>query len=209
MLRDLRVKIRNRYSRISSCDSRDFFALTKQFFDFIKQQPLLSAVIAEVMANNPEVVEEANAPNLEHAYGETADQAAVIGYVAWAKYAAQSKPDFFHGQVGITRSFSETLSKYRSRFLDPFFDYLDEKLEDGNVILATLIRYKTKVEWYRKEELQKLFADHPSRGEHVLAKHMFEYLFDQGITFNVEPQSASGRPDLLSIAGEHNTSGRD
>jgi hypothetical protein len=199
MLRDLRVKIRNRYSRIASCSPDEFLPLTKQFFQFIKQQTLLESVINELMARNTKIVEEANVPDVRKIYGDTDQEAAALGYTVWSKFAAQNDSYFFSGQVGITRSFSDSLNRYRSQLLAPLFDYLDEVLEDGNIILATLTRYKHKAEWYRREELQHLFSSNQSSGENLLAKHMFEYLFDQGIPFHVEPKTASGRPDVVSL----------
>jgi hypothetical protein len=199
MLRDLRIKIGNRYSRLSSCDASEFFSLTKQFFEFIKRQPILEAVLNELLSRNPEIIEEANIPHVGNLYGDTDEAGAALGYTVWSKYAAQNNAHFFVQQIGLAGGVQETLNKYRDKFLHLLFDYLDETIEDGNVILATLTRYKHKVEWYRREELQKLFADNTSQGEKVLATNMFEYLFDQGIPFQVEPQTASGRPDAVSL----------
>jgi hypothetical protein len=199
MLRDLRVKIRNRYSRIASCSADELLPLTKQFFQFIKQQTLLESVINELMARHPKIIEEANTPDVRMLYGDTDQEAAALGYTVWSKFASQNNSHFFTGQVGITRTMSDSLNRYRSQLLAPLFDYLDEVLEDGNIILATLTRYKHKVEWYRREELQQLFTANQSSGENVLAKNMYEYLFDQGIPFHVEPKTASGRPDVVAL----------
>jgi len=81
----------------------------------------------------------------------------------------------------------------------PLFDYLDEVLDDGNVILATLTRYKRKVEWYRRAEVVALYESETQQGESRLATHMYEFLFDQGLPFHVEPKAASGKPDVVSL----------
>lgn len=203
MLRDLRLKVRNRRSRINSCGQSDFLPLSKQFFAFLESNSLLTALISELLARNPDSVKEASSEILQtQVYGETAEKAAAIAYIRWKSFAIQDQPQrFYHhviGAVGV-KTINDGLERFRDWYVEPFFDYLDETLEDSNLILGTLIRYKHKVEWYRREELQKLFVENQSRGEGVLAQHMYEYLFDQGIPFQVEPQTASGKPDVVSL----------
>jgi hypothetical protein len=72
-------------------------------------------------------------------------------------------------------------------------------LDDANVVLAMLIRYKQKVEWYRRAEVLRLYEDDTSKGERTVKQHMFEFLFDQGLPFHVEPVAASGEPDVVSL----------
>jgi len=200
MLRDLRLKVRNRHSNIGSCGHREFLALSKQFFAFVAANSLLTSVMAELLARNPQSVEEAtvNHPSIQ-VYGETAEQAATIAYTKWKRFSGQDRPEEFFDHVIGSDGFDGSLSRYRDWYVDPLFEYLDEVLEDSNIILGTLLRYKHKVEWYRRQELQHLFAENSSQGEKTLAKHMYEYLFDQGISFHVEPQTASGRPDVISL----------
>jgi hypothetical protein len=202
MLRDLRVKVRNRHSRISSCGYLEFLALSKQFFAFVNSSPTLKSIISELLARNPASTQEARTadPNVQ-VYGETAEQAATIAYEKWSRYAAQDTAHGFYTHAVSTGSgqFDDGLELYRDWYVEPLFDYLDEVLEDANVILATLVRYKHKVEWYRRQEVAQLYAGDTSRGERHLARHMYEYLFDQGLPFHVEPQAASGRPDVVSL----------
>lgn len=199
MLLDMRLKIRNRFSRLSSSDLGEFFALSKQFFEFIKKHPVVDSSVQELLARNTAIAELEKTQKAGNIYGDTDQEAAALGFIVWHKYAAQSNPHFLIEQSGLRNGLNESLNKYREKFLYPLFDYLDEVLEDANVVLATLRRYKHKVEWYRREELQNLFEANSQQGEKVLAKHMYEYLFDQGIPFHVEPQTASGRPDVVAL----------
>jgi len=203
MLRDLRVKIRNRRSNICSCGHREFLPLSKQFFAFVSSNPLLSSIIAELIARNPKSVKEASDQQVAsqgiQVYGDTAEEAAAIAYTKWKPFADQDRPEEYFNHTLGSGGLDDSLSRYRDWYVEPLFEYLDEVLEDSNIVLGTLIRYKHKVEWYRRQELQKLFDDNSSKGEKTLAKHMYEYLFDQGIPFHVEPETASGRPDVVSL----------
>ncbi len=199
MLTDLRVKLRTRRSRIASCGYEDFLPLTKQFFTFLDGNSVLKAVVAELLARYPQTVEAMKTadPNIRM-YGDSAGDAAVIGYLKWKEFAEQSLPHGFFTHA-FNGGFDEASGTYKDWYIEPLFDYLDETLDDANVILGTLIRYKRKVEWYRRSDVLRLYEDDTSTGERNLKQHMFEFLFDQGLTFHVEPVAASGEPDVVSL----------
>jgi hypothetical protein len=91
MLTDLRVKLRNRRIRISGSDFDDFLPLTKQFFAFVDATPVLKSVIAELLARNQATVTEVqNAQPRTRVYGETAEEAATVGYLMWHGDATQT-----------------------------------------------------------------------------------------------------------------------
>ena len=199
MLTDLRVKLRTRRSRIVSCGFEDFLPLTKQFYTFLDSNPILRAVIAELLARNPQSAAEVqNAPRDVRVYGTTAQEAGAIAYIKWKEFANQNVLHGFYSHA-LHGDFNEASWTYKDWYVEPLFDYLDETLDDANVVLAMLIRYKQKVEWYRRTEVLKLYEDDTSRGEKNVKQHMFEYLFDQGLPFHVEPVAASGEPDVVSL----------
>ena len=199
MLTDLRVKLRTRRSRIASCGYEDFLPLTKQFFTFLDGNPVLKAVVGELLARYPQSVEAMKTadPNIRM-YRDSAGDAAVIGYLKWKEFAEQNLPNGFFTHA-LNGDFDEASGTYKDWYIEPLFDYLDETLDDANVVLATLIRYKQKVEWYRRSDVLKLYEDDTSTGERNLKQQMFEFLFDQGLSFHVEPVAASGEPDVISL----------
>lgn len=199
MLSDLRSKVRVRHSRISSCSFQDFLPLTKQFFDFVNRSAILKSVIDELLARHPNSVKEAQTVLRDGArvFGTTDAEAAAIGCARWQAFAAQDNPHAFY--INASGSMREGLELYRDWYVEPLFDYLDETLDDGNTLLALLIRYKQKVEWYRKRDVLKIYEDDTPRGEDNLKWHMFEFLFDQGLPFHIEPTSATGKPDVVFL----------
>jgi hypothetical protein len=182
-----------------SCGFQDFLPLTKQFYSFLDSSPILRAAIAELLARNQKSFTQVqNAPKDAKVYGTTAEEAAAIAYVKWKEFANQDVPHGFHSHA-LHGSFDEASGMYKDWYVEPLFDYLDETLDDANVVLAMLIRYKQKVEWYRRTEVLKLYESDTSRGEKNVKQHMFEFLFDQGLSFHVEPVAASGEPDVVSL----------
>jgi hypothetical protein len=204
MLSDLRVKLRNRRSRIASCGFEDFLPQTKQFFAFLDTNSVLKAVIAELLARNQESVTEVESmtpeqKRSERPFGETAEKAATIGYIMWREFGSQNNESGFHSFALGSGDFNVTSGVYKDWYVEPLFDYLDETLDDANIILAMLIRYKQKVEWYRRSEVMAKYSDETKKGEEHVKKHMFEFLFEQGLSFHAEPVAASGKPDVVSL----------
>jgi hypothetical protein len=105
----------------------------------------------------------------------------------------------------IARKLDQSVTKYdeaadllRSMFLEPFYEYLDEHIDDQQAILYFLGRYKQRCEWFHAESLRRAVTDDTLRGEKTLARDLYEYLHSQGIEFHIEPRSASGIPDFLA-----------
>ncbi len=92
------------------------------------------------------------------------------------------------------RKLEASLDSFRETFLEPFYEYLDDALDHQAAVLSLLVKYKRKVEWFERESLVAL----ASSDERSLAKHLYAYLFDQGLDFHIEPQSVSGEADLVA-----------
>jgi hypothetical protein len=90
--------------------------------------------------------------------------------------------------------FSGLQSTFFAVFVEPLYEYIDEHLDDQRAVLALLRRYKHKCEWFQRDYINELLG----AGERKLAYHLYEYLFDQGIEFSIEPTSASGEADLVA-----------
>jgi len=99
---------------------------------------------------------------------------------------------------------SEALDYFRTSWLYPLYNYVDEQLSDQNVPLTFLVRYKEKCEWFQKEQLFKRWQENRNTGEALLKRHLLEYSHDQ--EFNVlikEPSSPSGEVDLIAAYSDN------
>jgi len=82
-------------------------------------------------------------------------------------------------------------------YLEPFCDYVDEQLDDQRVMLALLMRYKHRSEWFHRNHLWDL-SQTPRYAEKLLALDLYSLLYDQGIDFTIEPSSITGEIDLIA-----------
>jgi hypothetical protein len=79
-------------------------------------------------------------------------------------------------------------------------DYLDERTTTQAAALHLLRKYKQRSERFHRERLRDIAArgiEGRRAGERALAYDVHSYLFDQGADFVVEPESASGRVDIV------------
>jgi hypothetical protein len=176
-----------------------------RFWAFFDQAPILRAVAEELSARCPEAggsVERIF--KRDHLEGSTEEESAAIGYGVLRRFAEQGKQLTFLHLVSTHGNYAELLDKFRTRYLRPFYDYLDEHLDDRNFVLFALVRYKWLCEWFERDALFNVWNQNLQRGEKTLALHLYRNLFEQGIDFQIEPWSVSGEADMVaSQTSEH------
>ncbi|CAN5485408.1 hypothetical protein BH10BAC5_BH10BAC5_24910 [soil metagenome] len=96
-----------------------------------------------------------------------------------------------------TYEYDEVFSLFVQIFVEPFYNFIIYNLTNSNITLSFLIKYKHKIEWFHKENYFKIWEDNTQKGEEILSYKLYEYLFDQGVDFHIEPKADSGRPDLI------------
>lgn len=95
------------------------------------------------------------------------------------------------------------LRDFTEVFVDPFVNYLHDRLDEGSNSLALVEKYKRRTEWFHKDDLLDRITRDPKQSETVADTDLREYLFDQGIDYRFSsPRSPSGRPDVVADIGE-------
>lgn len=202
-LQRIRFQLQKRFRRLNSCDSMFFHSALVQTWNHLNEQPLTAGIVADLDARAASYAEEVAALTSRHEIAEfttDAEHAAFVFRVV--QYCAQ-KPLTEQGYgpeltiahaISNERNHNEALNDFRDMFLEPFYEYLDDALDKQAAVLSLLVKYKRKVEWFERDILSELAAGDERR----LAKHLYAYLFDQGLDFSIEPQSASGEADLIA-----------
>jgi hypothetical protein len=200
-IQNLRYKLQKRVSRLNSVDDGDLFIITlAQFFLFIDQQPTFTGVIDTLISIFPDIDETADKIINENKdlFGGSEEESAAIGYKVLLQL--KDKPDklfntgYAYRQVN---NIHESIEAIRETFLEPLYEYLDESLDDRRAMLALLMRYKHRSEWFHRKELEEL-SKIERGGERALALDLYSYLYDQGIDFFIEPSSITGEVDLIA-----------
>lgn len=112
---------------------------------------------------------------------------------------------------GFTMIFGHGSTKYQDMFndffeqvLQPLCSYIDELIDDGDLLLYMLCRYQRECAWFESDALVKLAEQADSRKlEETLDSHLRSWLFREGIDYPFStPRSPSGRADIVVWQGE-------
>jgi len=93
----------------------------------------------------------------------------------------------------------QAINQFKVMFIDPLCMYLEEQLDGSQLTLNLLLRYKHKCEWFNQTQLHSVWqsGDDKGKGENSLALHLYEYFYDQGLAFEIEPSSLDGKIDMI------------
>lgn len=201
-VQSLRYKLQKRVRKLNSTGSRMFHFSLRRFWGFLEDNNILMGILDDLGHRCPSAEDEAvKLLNGQNLIGETELEHAAISYFL-IKKCVESDNRGIEIEVcktfRINGDFDEMLEFFKETFLEPFYEYLDEQLDDQKLILALLRRYKHKCEWFQREYLFNLVKNNSPKGEKLLAMNLYEYLHDQGLDFSIEPTSISGKPDLVA-----------
>jgi hypothetical protein len=134
-------------------------------------------------------------------YGETEEESAAIGYQVLRRLIDTPKKLKKIQELGLAYrkagKMHEVIETIREIFIEPFYEYVDENLDDQRAMLALLMRYKHRSEWFHREKLEE-YSKIERKAENTLSLDLYSYLYDQGIDFVIEPSSITGKVDLIS-----------
>lgn len=200
----LRYKLQKRVRKLSSTEFQTFHHAVKRFWGFLNEHSAILGILQDLKHRCPEA--EADAEKIfkeQPLVGQTEVEEAAIALFVIEKCAAS---DSEHTEINIGFQYAheskhnENLEHFNSLFVEPLYEYIDEQLDDQRALLALLRKYKHKCEWFQRERLLARYIEgaESRKGEEVLARHLYEYLHDQGIEFSIETSSISGEADLIS-----------
>jgi hypothetical protein len=196
-----RFQLQKRFRRMNSCSHMVFHSAMVQLWNYLHAQPLLLGILTRFRAETPAYTNEITALKAQRSMEQFSTEAEMEGFVFRVIEHCCNQPLGDLGpEVHIAHTLSsqsnhdQALDRFREIFLEPFCEHLDDALDQQAAVLSLLVKYKRKVEWFEREELARI----AEAGERALARHLYAYLFDQGLDFHIEPQSASGEADLVS-----------
>ena len=207
LIQALRYKLQRRVRRLNLTDYTLFHFSLKQFWGFLQKSNVILGIIDDLKKRYPKMSEEINPMfskeiRKDGLLWDDEDKHAAASLYIIEKCIYSDDPWV---EVNIGRRYSDEqnyndiLKSFRDNFLETIYDYIDEKLDDQRLFLGLLKKYKQKCEWFQRDYLYNLCSNNTPKGEKILVNHLYEYLHDQGIQFSIEPQSASGEADLVSI----------
>jgi len=213
-LQTIRYKLQKRVRRLNSATMKQFVPFLRQFFVYFNSSPILSGVRDDLLDKTKKYDVKQTIDKVikrEGPYGSNEEEAAAMGHEILLRAIGTNQPREIltcRRRVRVQRltyneksddfEDNESLDIFRADFLEPFYEYIDEHLDDQHVILYLLKKYKHRCEWFRSAQLRQTVSNDTAKGEKSLALDLYEYLHNAGIDFNIEPKSVSGIPDFVT-----------
>ena len=200
-VQNLRYKLQKRIRQLNSVGQPTFHNRLQHFWKFLHHHPLLGGIIDDLERRYLMIEPADDETDDFNLWGKNETEYAAI---AWKKLrdCVECRDTGIEANEGVQLNpggdINDALDAFRQTYLEPVYDYIDEQLDDQRALLALLRRYKQRCEWFRRDSLLALWQKETARGERALASDLYEYLYDQGLDFAIEPSSASGKPDLIS-----------
>lgn len=204
VLQTHRYNLQKRVRRLASTRDESRYVMTlRQFWNFLAHNPLYQGILDDLRARDvgaAEIVDKIAEGTAGFA-PETEERHASLALAMIEKcLAMESKSPVYElsHRLGRADGLEGYVEQFHELLTEPLYEFLDENLDDRRAVLGFLIRYKHRCEWFHRSRLFALWEADTQRGERLLASDMYEYLYEQGLDFVIEPQSASGEADLVS-----------
>lgn len=201
----LQQKFQQRVERLKNVDARLLPSAMRQFFTFLQDEPFFRGVLDEIEVKlnsdkSPSIACETNDITKIESENELIKfiypQLKTLANNLYSSFPEQLASQWNYYLTGnLQLDAKEFIFK---ELIQPFCNYFFEKLEDQRFILRLLYRYKHRCEWFQRERLLQLYKSETKKGEKLLALDLYQYLFDEGINFTIEPSSIDGAIDLIS-----------
>lgn len=92
----------------------------------------------------------------------------------------------------------EDFDEFKEQFFLPLYCYYDERIDDQDLLLYLLSKYKRLSEWFDRGTLFHLATSDTARAEFLLDEHLRRYLVIEGIDYPFStPSSPKGRADIV------------
>lgn len=207
-LRNLRVYLQERRNRLYRTDSLTYDAELRYFLQFLDENTYIRSLLVSLDANTSVKFEEwiseftvdRTPPFPENEEGRAkvcysilkmcVDDEHSYGPLEWARH------------FSLESNFSASLRDLTGAVVDPFVNFLHDRIDDGGNIIYLIERFKLRAEWFRRKEFYLLYKKDTSVGEASLDLELRASLFEGGIDYPFsQPSSPSGKADIIALLG--------
>jgi hypothetical protein len=199
---NLQQKVQKRLERLKQAGRFDIHTSLIQAWNFLHSNPAIKEILLKLETEHQSLSHQAddviNHNRARHLETE-AEQVGLSFYII-KKCVEVPLTRSIEAGIGQTYTGGDTevsLAFFKSFFVDSLFGYIEEQLVKSRIILTILNRYKIRCESFLREELYTLLQSETAKGEKNLCKHLYLWLFDEGVELTIEPSSTSGEIDLI------------
>ena len=209
-LRDLRSRLQERRNRLYRTGFRNYDDELRYFFHFLDENPyirsLLTTLDESLSLDFEQWAEEVEKSRLPQLPESEEGRAKVFHQILRRCNTAQHSSEWqrWIRLFSSANRYDDQVREFTEAVIDPFVNFLHDRIDDASNVLFVIERYKLKVEWFNREELYDLYTSNTSIGEASLDKQLRAALFEGGIDYPFsQPSSPSGEADIVASLGSN------
>ena len=207
-LRDLRVRLQERRNRLYKTGYQHHETELRFLLEFLDSNPYIRSLLATIEANasvgfEQWVADQSTSRQVRFPGSEDGRAKVCYGILKLCASDPEEQESLNWGnKFSSSTRFDDMLSDLNEAVLDPLVNYLHDRIDEAGNVLFLIERFKLKAEWFRRDELYRLYRDNTAVGESKLDQELRESLFDGGIDYPFsEPSSPSGKADVVALLG--------
>jgi len=206
--------IHNLRSRIQEWRNRlyrsNYNTINTEFVLFWKKmhgEPMVQAILKDVTSLHP-LTDEKRTETFDQMleegdwfqFSEHTHQVAIVYYMQLEALKQKSSIDSLVFVVYRSNDFDTSRDKFVEMLVHPIVDFINDQLDEANLVLYLLEKYKRRVEWFQHAELLAKFKAYDGMKEDVLDLDLRLYLFDQGVDYPFsKPRTPTGDADIVGM----------
>ncbi len=205
-LRNLRVKLQERKDAVLRANMDYLDSHLRTFLTFVSTQPLFSAITAELDNLMPEDERKTLFEDLDLARHQiklpdeekkiAAHLLIIMRYLIDRSYTGELYQKMTVMMNGS--NFNESVSEYTEQLFLPLYHYYDERIDNADLLLYLLLKYKRVCEWFDRDTIFRLAMEDSGKREAVLDSHLRRFLMLEGLDYPFStPHSPKGRADIV------------
>ncbi|HZQ15527.1 MAG TPA: hypothetical protein VFA82_02020 [Gaiellaceae bacterium] len=177
---DLRIRLRERRDRLYRAGALEFERELERLLGWMESRPYIAAILAELEAADADY--DSWSQGLKEQRRLTFPSGEAERTKLCLEICRRGDPDNLTRL--LTSSHFEDLDRiFVEAFVDPVVNFVEDRLEEGGSILALLLRYQRRVEWFDDARLHAIAKKDPTLAAARLDADLRRYLLDSGVDY--------------------------
>ncbi len=206
-LRNLRVRLQERKDAVLRASAFQIESHLSTFLNFVSNQTVLRTLTEELkitptQAQKDEIHSKLEAGSISYDANLPSDgklRAAYLLFVCEYFIDTATEGNTWQKMRNVFRSSNdEDFDEFKDQFFLPLYSYYDERIDDQDLLLYLLTKYKHLSEWFDRDSMYELASSDTRHTEYLLDKHLRRFLVVEGVSnpFST-PSSPMGRADIV------------
>ena len=176
---DLRPRLRERRDRLYRTSPTGFDLELQRLLTWLERRPYIAAILRELEAAEIDYGTWLQALRRRGRFELPATE--LERTKICLEICRRGDPDNLTSALAASH-FENLDHVFVEAFVDPLVNFVEDRLEEGGSILALLLRYKRRVEWFDRERLFRR-ATRAGDGTRLLDDHLRRFLLESGVDY--------------------------